>query len=164
VHLVAAILKEIKAIETYYAFPGAEFISSLIGFFKHEEYGSLKSGVSEVLRALSSESYRTNPDSMMNIPINKLNEKRETEDDTKIKKRYFEVLIVDNMFKRDEHILREKLNKLRKDSDRFVYQTLFATTFQDTLLALEFNPNIQACVIRYSVPFKSKISNGVLKS
>jgi arginine decarboxylase len=60
----------------------------------------------------------------------------------------FEVMVVDDLPEADVTRLREEMRKLRRAEDPFTYELLFVPTFEDALLAVLLNSEIQACVIR----------------
>jgi arginine decarboxylase len=60
----------------------------------------------------------------------------------------FQVLVVDDLPEADITRLREEMRRLRRAEDPFTYELLFVTTFEDALLAVLLNSEIQACVIR----------------
>jgi arginine decarboxylase len=60
----------------------------------------------------------------------------------------FQVLVVDDLAEADITRLREELRKLRRAEDPFTYELLFVPSFEDALLAVLLNSEIQACVIR----------------
>jgi arginine decarboxylase len=55
----------------------------------------------------------------------------------------------------DETNLKEKIRELHDPNDQFTYNIVVQHSFQDALIALIFNPNIQAVVIRYATPYLS---------
>jgi len=58
------------------------------------------------------------------------------------------VLIVEDMTAEQETALREELRKLRRSEDEFVYELVVVPSFEDAVVAVLFNFNLQACVIR----------------
>ena len=52
---------------------------------------------------------------------------------------------------------------MRRAEDQFHYEIVTVPTFEDALIAVLFNYNIQACVIRYGFPFRSKNHLAVLQ-
>ena len=159
---IDANLKILKSIELYWAFPGIETISSLSNLLKQEENILLSKAVSDINRLLVSEDYRQNPTALKHIG-SIIQQKQNSYTDKKVNKRYFEVLFTDRMTNREEHEMKNKLVAIREDNDPIIYDSIFLKSFQDTLIALLFNPNIQACVIRYGVKFKSKNINSLIK-
>ena len=153
--------KQLKEIEQYFAFPGMDMINVLANFLKHDEFQILRNSVKEILRLLVSEDYRQDPESISLSMLLK-NKEQKYVPDQKSKKRYFEVLFVDHLTEREEHTITKKLNEVKDPRENFTYQLVYAKSFQDSLIALVANPNIQACVIRYEIQFKSKNTKGIL--
>lgn len=77
---------------------------------------------------------------------------------------YFELLIVDNLSAPEEEVVREAFHSMRRPEDRFVYDVVTVRSFEDALIAVLVNPNIQACLIRYEFPYKSKYNLSALRS
>lgn len=159
---MAKLIKTLLEIEQYFAFPGTATINVINDFLKHDEFQILKNTIKEILRLLVSEDYRNDAELFSFATLLKGKGNKQLQD-SKIKRRYFEVLFVDNLTSREEQVITKKLTDVRGPKDTFVYQLVYAKSFQDTLVALMANPNIQACVIRYEIPFKSKNINGILK-
>jgi len=155
-------MKELREVEQYFAFPGNEILDTLTGFLKHDEFQILKNSVKEILRLLVSEDYRQDPDI---LSISSLLKKKDVKGSagTKSKKRYFEVLFVDNLSAPEEKFIAKKLTDVWDPKEHFIYQLVFAKSFQDSLIALQANPNIQACIIRNEIPFSSKSMGGILQ-
>lgn len=156
------LLKKLREVEQYFAFPGNSTLNIINDFLKHDEFQILKNSIKEILRLLVSEDYRNDAEMFSFASILKGKEDRQLLD-PKIKRKYFEVLFVDNLTLKQEHVITKKLSDVRDPKDVFVYQLVYAKSFQDTLIALMANPNIQACVIRYEIPFRSKNATGILK-
>lgn len=159
---MAKVMKRLLEIEQYFAFPGMATLNVINDFLKHDEFQILKNSIKEILRLLVSEDYRHDPELFSFATLLKGKGNKEMVDQ-KIKRKYFEVLFVDNLSAKGEHVITKKLADVRDPKDVFVYQLVYAKSFQDTLIALMANPNIQACVIRYEIPFKSKNAQGILK-
>lgn len=160
--LIDKTLKSLKSIEAYWAFPGMETVSGLSNLLKLEEYILLSKSVAAINRILVSEEYRQNQ-----VAINFVGSLIQQQDpgmqSKRLKKKYFEVLFTDRLSLKEEQEIKDKLHEIQDEKEYFSYNTVFAKSFQDTLIALLFNPNIQACVIRYGVRYKSKNINNVLK-
>ncbi|MDZ7648958.1 MAG: hypothetical protein U5K54_18300 [Cytophagales bacterium] len=137
-------------------------MDTLTGFIKHDEFQILKNSIKEILRLLVSEDYRHDPDI---LSISSLLKKQDIKGATssKSKKRYFEVLFVDNLSEQEEKSITKKLTDVWDPKERFIYQLVFAKSFQDSLIALQANPNIQACIIRSEIPCSSKSKSGILQ-
>lgn len=157
-------LKHVTVVEQYFAFPGKETLETMQAHLKRGEYHVLKNTIQENMRMLVSEDFRHHLDVLTvhsNVPIEDA-EQQIIKEPVK-RKNYFEVLFVDNISEAEEKNIKQKLHDVRMSDDRFVYETVFARSFEDSFMAMMFNPNIQVAVIRYGIPYKSKHTNGILK-
>ena len=155
-------LDVLKILEPYWAYPGLEYLGQLSGMYKREEYQAITNLLTEIVQALVSEAYRDNPEHT-DTKASSLKKKISRRNNGAGRAHYFEVLFVDDLSSEEVHVLKQRLKDIRDDQDQFMYESIMATTFQDALLAILFNPNIQACVIRYGIPFKSKRSLDLLR-
>ncbi len=80
-----------------------------------------------------------------------------------LEKNHFEVLFVDDISEEEETKLNNSLRLLRSSNDKFTYGVVVQTSFQDAMIALLFNYNIQAVVVRYAPPYYSKGISPVIK-
>ena len=158
---VEAILKDLHTIELYWAYPGRETVQQLRDMLRSKEHHGLHLAVNHVVRMLSSGSFRSDTAAMLD-PRSGRNELL-TEEAEKPRPNYFEVLFVDDIDDVEEAALKQKLKKVRDKADEFVYDTVVVRTVQDALIALLFNHNIQAVVVRFGVPFPSTNHKGVLR-
>jgi arginine decarboxylase len=60
----------------------------------------------------------------------------------------FQVLVVDDLPEAEVAHLRQEMRRLRRPEDPFTYELLVVPSFEDALLAVLLNSEIQACVIR----------------
>jgi len=155
-------IKMLKTLEQYWAFPGIDSVNGLATLLKQHEHLLLSKAVADINRLLVSEDYRHKPSAAHHLGFFN-QQKDENTEAKKSNKKYFEVLFTDKLSAREEQEMKEKLADMREEKEGFVYNTIFAKSFQDTLIALLFNPNIQACVIRYGVLYKSNNINNVIK-
>jgi arginine/lysine/ornithine decarboxylase len=88
---------------------------------------------------------------------------QEEDNEERPRSKYFEVLFVDDLDAQEEMQLKRDLAEARDASDAFVYDAIVVPTVQDALIALLFNPNIQACVVRYGMPYASAQAKGFLR-
>ncbi|MEX2596043.1 MAG: ornithine decarboxylase, partial [Salibacteraceae bacterium] len=147
-------LKELSQLECYWAFPGISRLDRLKEALQRREFKAFSNGVEELVRLLVSRAYYHDIPESFSF--------NESEDeyvaDPKKGSHYFEVLVVNDIEQDDQDELRNQLRQLRNINDDFVYDIVVVRTFQDALMALNFNHNIQSCVIRYSFPFRSENS------
>ena len=146
--------KVLKTIEQYFAYPGIEFIEKIEEMYKEGEYGAFSHIISDIVRSLVSESYRSNRRATESEEKRKRMLKEDEHEPVK-KQNYFEVLFVDDIQADDKSILLEKFNSIRGNKEQFIYEVIILSNLQDALIALLFNPNIQACVIRSGITFDS---------
>jgi len=155
-------MKRLREVEQYFAFPGNDILQVLNDFIKHDEFQILRNSTKEILRLLASEDYRQDPDVLSFAALLRRKENKMSSE-SKSKKRYFEVLFVDNLSQKEELAINRKINEIRDPGENFIYQLVYVKSYQDSLIALMANPNIQACVVRNEIPFRSKNTNGILR-
>jgi arginine decarboxylase len=141
------IFEILETIESYWAFPGAEVLAEMQRAFSRGEFRVLLSELGEVIRSLTTQSFRNNIFQ---------DEKAVTSNREKKKQHYFEILIADSLTMSEQEDLKKHLESLQSPDEKFVYKVVYARSFQDALIALLFNPYIQSCVIRYGVGFHSE--------
>ncbi|QJQ99999.1 aminotransferase class I/II-fold pyridoxal phosphate-dependent enzyme [Halomonas sp. PGE1] len=175
-NLVKAIdvkLTRLEIIEDYHAFPSKEDFRHLWSLFDREEYLLLEKVVKRLVRALISESYRrrhvdlseTDADAEDMETLDALAQLRRGHPASNSSAQpYFELLIVDNLSSQEEEVVREAFRNMRRPEDRFAYDVVTVRSFEDALIAVLVNPNIQACLIRYEFPYKSKYNLSALRN
>jgi hypothetical protein len=160
---VRDILKDLLSIELYWAYPGRETVRNAAG--------SAAQQASTTASASGREPRGAHPQ-QRRLPKRSGGHARSrsagphellAEEAEKPRPNYFEVLFVDDIDDVEEAALKEKLKKARDKSDEFVYDTVVVRTVQDALLALLFNHNIQAVVVRFGVPYPSSNHKGMLR-
>ena len=114
-------LAVLEPIENYWAFPGRQGFRRLLDLFEGGEYGPCNELVRRMSRALSTQSFRRNFVSL------RLDEEEEHEDeqreaDAHMDRPYFEVLVVDDLGDEEEEALRERMRRMRRPEDAFVYE------------------------------------------
>ncbi len=155
-----ASMEVLHTIEEYTAFPSTEDFRHLWYLFDNEDYSALAQTVSYIVRVLSSELYRLRPIDITNTK--ELSSRDEgaaaakAAEESGQQRLYFEVLFVDDSSEEDIQLLRDNLRKVRRPEDRFIYDIVVVPSLEDALIAVLFNYNLQACVIRYGFPLRSK--------
>ncbi|MCP4327606.1 MAG: aminotransferase class I/II-fold pyridoxal phosphate-dependent enzyme [Alphaproteobacteria bacterium] len=160
------LLKLLGPIEGYWAFPGRLAFSELRRLLDSGEHEILARVVARIVRALMSNAYR-----QKTIPLG-LHGEIEEDDDTNLStesteesvhaRPYFEVLIVDKLNLAQEQAVRHSLRKMRRDEDRFIYEAVVVPSFEDAIIAVLHNHNLQAVVARYGFPLKSQHNMALL--
>jgi len=159
---VRKVLKQLECLEMYWAFPGVGRLSQLNAILDREEYAAFSHQVGELVRSLASNSYYHRE--LLEPTEEELLMPEERMRDNAKSSHYFEVLIVDELTQQEQEDLKRQIASVKGANDSFVYDVVVVPTFQDALIALSFNYNIQSCVIRYGFPFKSKNNLRYFKS
>lgn len=146
--------KTLKIIEVYFAYPGIEFVERLEDMYEKHEFSGFVTSITDVVRSLVSQSYRTNRKA---TETEESRRKMLKDDELVIPKNqnYFEVLYIDDIDEEECDTLKEKFEAIKSSKDQFTYKVIFLSNLQDAMIALLFNPNIQSCVIRSGIPFES---------
>ncbi len=162
--VVDDLLKKLAVIERYFAFPGLATVKSLQNTFKEGEYVSISHKTNHISHLLVSDNYRyygglRNQQEWSKIGKKGSDKKAASATD----KNYFEVLFVDDLSENAEAELHSRLQEIRDKNDQFVYSVIVQPSFQDSLMALLFNYNIQSVVVRYGPVFHSRNISPFLK-
>lgn len=152
---IGELLKNLKIVEQYFTFPGKPAIRKLVKSLARKEHIALSQTVANITRLLVSDSYRSTPYSLVEGEGELVGTKGVTILPSHLQKNYFEVLFVEDLSIADETTLQENLRELRDPEEPFTYDITVQRSFQDALIALLFNHNIQAVVIRYAPPYRS---------
>ena len=157
------LFEALAPIEAYWAFPGPSAFDHLRRLLEHRNIEDLEFSVRRVARALTSGAYRRRT-----VPLGRDDaEAEEVDDDIALEARnlgkpYFEVLIVDRMTDQQQRWLRTSLQRMRRDEDQFIYEAVIVPSLEDALIAILFNHNIQAVVVRPGLTLKSRITLPIL--
>ncbi|NQU68323.1 MAG: aminotransferase class I/II-fold pyridoxal phosphate-dependent enzyme [Candidatus Marinimicrobia bacterium] len=158
---VEELLKDLKGVECFFAFPGKDRLQKLKNAFLSNEYASLSHLVDETTKLLVGDSYRSSLEFITQEEHN-IELSGEYQEDIE-RKDHFEVLFVDNISEQEETKLNLSLRLLRSSNDKFTYGVVVQTTLQDAMIALLFNYNIQAVVVRYAPPLNSNGFADIIK-
>lgn len=153
---VRALVERLLGIEHYFGHPGQARVEQLVGMIDEREHHWMANRVATIVKELVSDSYRAShygasdhqepdTDEIAPPPMSAV------EDAT-----YFEVLIVEDLSPGEELSLRTKMRDLQQRGDGFASELVVVRSFQDALVAVLFNFNIQAVVIRYAPEFESE--------
>lgn len=157
---IATALEDLLVLEQYWAYPGIARVRQLHALAKAAQWHTLHAAVDHIVRNLVSGAFRSDPMRTVEDPTGP----EEPVDDAEQRSHnYFEVLFVDEIDQREEDALRAKLRAARDPGDQFTYDVVVARTAQDALIAMLFNHNIQALVVRYGVSFPSENATGFLR-
>ena len=152
-------LNQLAPTEMYWAFPGDYAFQQLYRLLDMGEFGTLARAVSRCVAGLMSGIYRRKH---INLGLDgglspaDTGENLGVEEDRNRRRLYFEVLIVDDITQAQQRQQRDDLTEVRRDEDSFTYQPVFVPSFEDALIAVLFNHNIQAVVVRFDFRLHSK--------
>ncbi|MFN9630578.1 MAG: aminotransferase class I/II-fold pyridoxal phosphate-dependent enzyme [Cyanobacteriota bacterium] len=154
-------LLELQGIEVYWAFPGQEVLRKLLYAHQEQHWTFLVRLVTVVARLISTDHYRSH-DWMTAWHKAFLPDDSEPDMDEfdhhplrHEPRPYFEVLVVDSLAVETRHQLLSHHIDHRRPEDGFVYNITVVSSFEDAVMALLLNYNIQSCVVRYTFPYKS---------
>jgi arginine decarboxylase len=156
------LLKQLYGVECYFASPGIEVLQKLETTLHNNEFSSLSILITEITKLLVADSYKVNPD-FVNYEEKNIESVEKHEQFNIVRKNHFEVLFIDNISNREEVELKQNLRELRTKTDKFTYDVIVQRSFQDALISLLFNHNIQAVVVRYAPPYYSKNASQLIK-
>lgn len=162
--LIKDSLEKLATLERYFAFPGLPAVQLLSESFKRGEFVSLCRKTNEIVQLLVSDSYRQSVTLESEVDLTKANKKnaaRKSENNSN--RNYFEVLFVEELSDASEFEMRRRFHEIQDKDDQFVYKLLVVPSFQDALIALLFNYNIQAVVVRYGPAFHSHNITSLIK-
>ncbi|HBB85261.1 MAG TPA: ornithine decarboxylase [Sulfitobacter sp.] len=162
---IEALFDSLALIEPYWAFPGMSAFEHMRRQFAHGNFEDLAFAVNRVTRALTTGAYRRRT-----IPLERDSLDQDEHDDEAmlppearaLAKPYFEVLIVDNVSEQQERWLRSNVTRMRRTEDPFIYEAVVVPSLEDALIAVMFNHNIQAIVVRPGLTLKSKVDQQIL--
>jgi arginine decarboxylase len=165
---VDANLAALSAIEEFYAFPGARLMNALMERVTGNDAAGSAVLARRISNALLNRSYRENPGEW------DVHEQSVGGDITDVLppsighregwRPYFEVLFVNSMPPSRWAALAGEIRRLRRPEDSFVYEPVFAASFEDALCAAAVNPAIAAVVISEGFPYRSRHDLPILRS
>jgi arginine decarboxylase len=152
-------------IEPYWAFPGMAAFDHMRRQFEHDKFDDVAFSVARVARGLTTGAYRRRHISLE--PDTADDDDHQDEEMLSPEARattrpYFEVLIVDDASDQQQRWLTHNLTHMRRVEDDFTYDTVVVPSLEDALIAVLFNHNIQAIVVRPGLSLKSANSNEIL--
>lgn len=151
-----SLLTSLEPIESYWAFPGRRGLETLRKLLGREDYQGFAHLVARITKSLSSGSYRRRfIDVDQDEEHDPDRENTDAHEEPGPARPYFEVLFVDDISSSQEESQRQALRAMRRHDDQFVYEAVTVSSFEDALIAVLFNHNIQSVVIRHDFGFES---------
>src|SRR2546423_11719594 len=166
---VQCLLAPLSMIETFRAYPGELMMSALKDALGRRDFSSFSRIKNRIAKAIITGSYRRSASAW------KLGEDGEKEGNDRLMKDYFEsgdltkpyfeVLIVsDDPSPEQVRQGRAELRQLRRPEDPFVYEAVTVPSFEEGVLAVVMNADVQAVVIRDNFRFKSQFDAPLLRT
>jgi arginine decarboxylase len=163
---VGKALEELSQWEDFYAYPGP----GLLNLLKDRISSGDVVGSVRLARAISTaivtHSYRANVgewDKEEDAVGNLANRLPVSAEQKVAHRPYFEVLFVSPARQAMWKDLGSELRKLRRPQDRFAYESVFAGSFEDAVLAVILNGSLEAVVIYDDVPISSVHNSPILQ-
>lgn len=154
-------LGRLQPLEAYFAFPGARSVDELTKRARPGHEGEFARAATHLARMLSSDGWRSlsgrgrRASDIEMLATLEDAERIEGEEARKSARPYFEVLVVGTLSEYEERDLREQLLAQRDDDDEFIYDIVTVPSFEDALIAVLLNVNVQAVLMRYGFPLES---------
>jgi arginine decarboxylase len=158
--------RELRQWEDFFAYPGPALLAMLDQRIASGEAASAARHVQSISSALLTHSYRTNladwesdespaPSLSGRLPIGT--------EEAAPHRPYCEVLMVSPARPQVWPEIALELRKLRRPQDKFVYESVFVGNFEDAVLGVILNPNLEAVVISEGFSFASAHNIPVLR-
>lgn len=160
---IRLLLADLETVEQYFAIPGKIIIDKLKKCFDNGDHTIFAHHINNTSRQLINDVYSGSSYSQKDEDGEQLETEFISSASQNTRKNYFEVLFLENLNSTDEITLLDRLRELRDPNDQFNYNVIVQHSFQDALIALFFNPNIQSVVIRYAPPYRSENINPLIK-
>ncbi|MFH5879587.1 aminotransferase class I/II-fold pyridoxal phosphate-dependent enzyme [Arthrobacter sp. NA-172] len=138
---VQRLLPLLEALEMYWASPGQQYVAELRRSLEAREYAEALGLIEPVARRVAGHAQHT-PE-----PASDTEREDRAEEPAEARKR-FEVLVIDDVSSVDREDLQAELLGQRRNADAFNYELVFVPSFEDAVVAILLNPDIQACVLR----------------
>ncbi len=163
---VTNIFKELSQWEDFFAYPGQKLLASLEArIFSGDATGSARL-IQSIGNALLTHSYRSSVgdwESDDESPINLGERVPVVGEDASAHTPYFEVLVVSPARRTAWQQLAQDLRKLRRPQDKFVYEPVFVSSFEDAVLGTILNGNIEAVIVHEGISLHSSHNSPVLR-
>ena len=160
------LLADMGPIEDFCGYPGPRLMAQLPERLQTSDWSGFARLVQRISNALLTNSYRESSDAWK---AEEETEPRPTDilppsiGRGQSRKPYFEVLMVSPGERSMWPEIREVFRRLRRVEDPFVYEPVIVGSFEDAVLAIVFNPNLQAVVISDGFGFPSQYNVPVLR-
>lgn len=136
------------SIEKFWALPGTDTMQRLRSCIDAEAYGEALKLVESVKQARCGT--RTGPEQSRQGQEHHAHADSAAQESSAVpdERPRFEVLVVDDITELDAETLKKGMLEQRRPADAFSYDVNVVPSFEDALVAVLINPDIQACVLR----------------
>jgi arginine decarboxylase len=163
---VSDAFQELRQWEDFFAYPGQALLSALQERIASGDPAGTGRLTQSISTALLTHSYRSNLadwESEDQAPIALGSSLPVATEEARAYRPYFEVLVVSPARAATWSDLAQELRKLRRPQDKFVYESVFASTFEDAALAAILNGSIEAVIISEGFQFASSHNSPILR-
>jgi arginine decarboxylase len=157
--------QELRQWEDFFAYPGQKLVALLEDRISSGDATGAARLIQSISNALLTHSYRSNVgdwESEDEAPIN-LGERVPGAGEDAAHRPYFEVLVVSPARRTAWQELAQDLRKLRRPQDKFVYEPVFVSSFEDAVLATILNGGIEAVIVYEGISLHSSHTSPVLR-
>ena len=158
--------QELLQWEDFFAYPGQKLLTSLNERIVSGDAAGATRLIQSIGNALLTHSYRTNVadwESEDQATVNLVERVPVDGEDGAAHRPYFEVLVVSPARRTAWQELAQDFRKLRRPQDKFVYELVFVSSFEDAVLATILNGSIEAVIVYEGISFSSSNNSPVLR-
>ena len=159
-------LAKLSLLEELCAYPGPHLMARVHERLQSRDWTGLASLTQHISMALLSNSYRDDQDAWLaeeEVEAHVSEALPPSIGHRHARKPYFEILLLSPSDRSTWEAARESLRRLRRESDRFIYEPVVVGSFEDAALATIINYNIQAVVVVDGFQFASQHAVADLK-
>ena len=158
--------QELLQWEDFFAYPGQKLLTSLNERIVSGDAAGATRLIQSISSALLTHSYRTNVadwESEDQAPVNLVERVPVGGEDGAAHRPYFEVLVVSPARRTTWQELAQEFRKLRRPQDKFVYELVFVSSFEDAVLATILNGSIEAVIVYEGISLSSSHNSPILR-
>ncbi len=158
--------QELQQWEDYFAYPGQKLLASINERIASGDAAGTARLIQSISTALLTHSYRANVadwESEEQSTINLAGRVPVDGEDGAAHRPYFEVLVVSPARRTAWQELAQDYRKLRRPQDKFVYELVFVSSFEDAVLATILNGSIEAVIVYEGISLNSSNNSPVLR-
>ncbi len=162
---VGSLLDVLEPIERYWAFPGRLEFTRLRRLLDHRERDQLSKAVARIDWTLVNDFHQPGAGATSGDDEN--GEEPTVEAPALVSRHrrrpHFEVLVVDDDLRWSQDAVRDNVSRLRRPDDEFTYDLVVVSSFEEALVAVLLNVNLQACVVGSGFTLRSRHELSVLR-